>query len=259
MTDKTKKNSNKSKNIQPQIAAAQPRATSIYQVKFYDGDYFERQQKANADNAKLYVEHHFNSSSSREASYAVVIVGSNASNTSKNWGRWYAQAVAREFGNSIGGSQGILIGGFNGRGDGNVKHTKMPAILLEPLFASNPRHAEIIKSNDGQTRLARILVESIQRFLPDGGLVAFSIGHKGKRSNPNDRGASVFGGGVEADYAEIVLKKAQVMLDQIRAEETTRVLRVMRGTQEIWRLELDEDEILRLDAERNLLQILINE
>lgn len=135
----------------------------------------------------------------------------------------------------------------------------MPAILLEPLFASNPRHADIIRSDEGQTRLARILVESIQRFLPDGGLVAFSIGHKGKRSRPNDRGASVLGGGMEADYAEIVLKKAQTMLGAVQTQTTERVLRVMRGTQEVWELVLDEDEILRLDSERNLLQILINE
>jgi hypothetical protein len=239
--------------------SAQARATSIYQVKFYDGDYRPRQQKANADKAKLYVEQHFNSSSSAQAGYSVVIVGSNASNTSKNWGRWYAQAIAREFGTTVGGSQGILIGGFNGRGDGNVKHTDMPAILLEPLFASNPRHAAIIKSDDGQTRLARILVESIQRFLPQGGLVAFSIGHKGKTSAPNDRGAAVVGGGTEAEFAEKVLRKAQVMLDAIKAPEAERILRVMRGTQEVLRLELDEDEVLRLDAERNLLQILINE
>ncbi len=259
MADKIKKTTRNVSAAKALARDAAPRTTSIYQVRFYSGDYLERQQKANADGAKLYYEQHFNSSSSRDASYSCVVVGSNASNTSKNWGRWYAQAIAREFGNTVGGSDGILVGGFGGRGDGNVKHTNMPAILAEPLFASNPRHAEIIKGDDGQTRLARILVESIQRFLPQGGLVAFSIGHKGKRSAPNDMGAPVFGGGTEAQFAEIVLQKAQVMLDQIRVEETARVLRVMRGTQELWRVVLDEDEILRLDSERNLVQILINE
>jgi len=155
----------------------------MYKVKFYKGNYSTRQTKANSDKAIAYVEHHFNSSSSSTASYAVVVTGSNASRTSKNWGRWYAKAVARLFGTQVSGDDGILVGGWNGRGDGNLKHTNMPAILLEPLFASNPQHADIIRSESGQNDLARILAESIQRFFPDGGLIAFSVGHKYKKSN----------------------------------------------------------------------------
>ena len=130
----------------------------MYSVKFYKGDYYQRQQDANADKAAAYVEHHFNSSSSDQASYAVVVVGSNASQTSRNWGRWYAKAIADQFGTRVAGDQGILVGGWNGRGDGNLKHTNMPAVLLEPLFASNPQQADIIRSESGQATLARILV-----------------------------------------------------------------------------------------------------
>lgn len=122
----------------------------MYSVRFYEGDYPERQKKANTDECIGYVEHHFNSSSSPLANYTVVITGANASNTSKNWGRWYAQAVARELNIPLGGDNGIKIGGFDGRGDYNLKFTNMPAILLEPLFASNPQHAEWIKSDAGQ-------------------------------------------------------------------------------------------------------------
>lgn len=32
-----------------------------YSIKFYKGDYGARQQAANAEQAKLYCEHHFNS------------------------------------------------------------------------------------------------------------------------------------------------------------------------------------------------------
>ena len=167
----------------------------MYRCKFYKGDYRERQEQANADRCAAYVEHHFNSSASPTASYAVAITGANASQTSRNWGRWYAQAVAREFSLSVGGDQGILVGGFDGRGDFNLRFTDMPAILLEPLFASNPRQAEWIRSGDGQTRLARILYDSIRRFFQTGGLIGFSVGHKYKRSAPNDRGAAVVGGG----------------------------------------------------------------
>ena len=110
----------------------------MYEVRFYKGDYSERQRRANADQAIAYVEHHFNSSSSPTAEYTVVITGSNASQTSRNWGRWYAQAISREFEVPDGGDAGIMVGGYSGRDDGNLRHTAMPAILLEPLFASNP-------------------------------------------------------------------------------------------------------------------------
>ncbi|MEM7018164.1 MAG: N-acetylmuramoyl-L-alanine amidase [Pseudomonadota bacterium] len=167
-----------------------------YEVKFYKGDYSDRQRQANADGCVAYVEQHFNSSSSPTANYALVITGRNASETSKNWGRWYAQSIAREFNIPVGGRDGgILVGGFNGRGDANVRYTRMPAILLEPLFGSNPAHAQWIRSESGQTRLATILSESVQRFFQDGGLIGFSIGHIYKTSRPNDRGAAIFGGG----------------------------------------------------------------
>jgi hypothetical protein len=227
----------------------------MYKVKFYKGNYTTRQHKANKDEAKAYVEHHFNSSSSSTANYAVVVTGSNASRTSKNWGRWYANAVATFFGTKVAGDNGILVGGWNGRGDGNLKHTAMPAILLEPLFASNPQHAEVIRSESGQTDLARILVESIQRFFPDGGLIAFSVGHKYKKSSPNDRGADLAGGGSEADYAEKVLKKAAVMLEAIDQIGIARTLRVMHGDSVLFETEVDEDAQIVWNPERGLLHI----
>ena len=46
----------------------------MYRCKYYKGDYLERQGQANADRCVAYVEHHFNSSSSPTASYAVVIL-----------------------------------------------------------------------------------------------------------------------------------------------------------------------------------------
>lgn len=226
-----------------------------YTVKFYQGDYFERQQAANADQAVAYVEHHFNSSASPAAGYAVVVVGSNASNTSRNWGRWYARAVAEQFGNRVGGDGGILVGGWDGRGDGNVKHTRMPAVLLEPLFASNPQQADAIRSDAGQAALARILAESLRRFFPDGGLVAFSVGHKYKRSSPNDRGAALAGGGTEADHAEKVLHRAARLLTEEPAAPPQRMLRVMRGETLLFETAVDEDAVLTWSSDRNLLFI----
>lgn len=227
----------------------------MYTVRFYKGDYVERQRQANADGCVAYVEHHFNSSSSADAGYALVVVGSNASQTSKNWGRWYANAVAREFGIKLGGDDGIKVGGFDGRGDANLRHTTMPALLLEPLFASNPKHADWIRGNDGQERLARILCESAQRFFQSGGLIGFSVGHKYKESAPNDRGAAVVGGGTEADFAEQVMKKAKAMLEGVTVAPGPRTVRVMQGDHLLWSGQVDEDADVTWDPVRGLLRV----
>jgi len=174
-------------------------------------DYLARQKVANEIGVDLYIEHHFNSSVSLRANYTLVVVGSNASETSKSLGREYASRIGSRFQVPLGGVDGILPGGFNGRGDGNIRHTKMPALLLEPLFCSHPRSAEIIRSADGQRGLAEVLAETI--FESGARHVGFSVGHKYKRSNHNDRGAPINGGGWEADYAELVLKQAADLLE----------------------------------------------
>lgn len=227
----------------------------MYEVRFYKGDYGARQLAANADGCVAYVEHHFNATAGGGGNYACVVVGSNASNTSKNWARWYARAVADSFGIGLGGDQGVLVGGFNGRGDGNVKFTKMPAILVEPLFASNPDHAAWIRSEAGQDRLAQILADSIRRCFPDGGRLAFSVGHKYKTTNPNDRGAAVQGGGTEADYAEIVLGKAAALLAVADRPVAARAFAVMVGNREVWRYDADPDAVVRWDEVRGILFI----
>lgn len=227
----------------------------MYQVRFYKGDYSVRQRAANADGCKAYVEHHFNSSAGTAGNYAAVIVGANASNTSKNWARWYAQAVASSFGIGLGGDHGVVVGGYGGRGDGNVKLTDMPAILVEPLFANNPAHAEWIRSAAGQERLARILADSIQRCFPNGGLIGFSVGHKYKTSSPNDRGAAVYGGGTEADCAETVLQKAAALLQHMPAATAARSFAVQIGNREVWRYEADADAVVRWDETRGILFI----
>jgi len=227
----------------------------MYDVRFYKGEYLKRQRDANEDDCVCYVEHHFNSSTSPTANYSVVITGSNASQTSKNWGRWYAQSVAREFEMPLGGDNGIQVGGYNGRGDYNLRFTNMPAILLEPLFASNPQHAEWIRSDERQVWLARILCESIQRFFQDGGLIAFSVGHKYKTSRPDDRGAKVYGGGFEADYAEAVLKKAEAILESIDRPQEEREINVVQDDEVLWKKAVDPDANIAWDPVRGVLRI----
>lgn len=185
-----------------------------YDVKFYRGDYLDRQDGANEDRAICYVEHHFNSWTDPSVDYSMALVGSNASTKSCDWGRWYAKRVSLEFGTELGGEEGLFRPERCGRGDASLYYTHMKAILLEPLFASNPAQAGWMKSDVGQARLARALVDSILWAFPEGGLVAFSVGHKYKTSKPDDRGAAVYGGGNEADLAEVVLLKAEHILMQ---------------------------------------------
>ena len=227
----------------------------MYQVRFYKGDYVDRQRAANRDKCVAYVEHHFNSAAGTAGNYAAVIVGSNASNTSKNWARWYAHAVASSFGIGMAQPDGVVVGGFSGRGDGNVKFTRMPAVLLEPLFANNPVHAQWIRSEEGQARLAQILSDSIERCFPEGGTVAFSVGHKYKASNPNDRGAAVAGGGAEADFAEIVLTKAAALLEAKRVPAAARPFAVFVNNRKVWHFDADPDAVVRYDELRGILFI----
>jgi len=245
----------------------------MYEVRFYKGDYKARQLQANKDNCIAYVEQHFNSSPSPNTNYAVVVVGSNASDSSKNWGKWYAQEAAKKFGLQVGGQDGILPGGYNGRGDGNLTYTKMPAILLEPFFVSNPQGAEVVRSEDGQISLATILTRSIQQFFPKGGIVGFSVGHKYKTSRPSDRGAAVYGGGWEADFAELVLSRAKEFLEkpelltQQQAKEAQSKppvrpeIRVVQGNQLLWRHVLEDQETLSWNPENNelTLKLMIDE
>lgn len=186
---------------------------SEYTVQYFTGDYGERQRAANAAGVSIYCEQHFNSVDNPDADYTCVIVGSNAGRISKEFGQMYARKVSEAFGCRIGGVNGLLIGGYNGRGDGNIKHTRMPAVLLEPLFISNPKRAAQVVTDASQHQLAKALVSCIKHFFPNGGKIGFSIGHAGKRSNPRDRGAKVHGSDLmEADIAEAVLKQAEAML-----------------------------------------------
>lgn len=181
-------------------------------VRFYTGNYKPRQLAANRDKADFYVEQHFNAVANRSANYTHAKVATNASSKSYAIAKTYAEKCAEVFGIKKGFGDGVDKGG---RGNTNLVHTKMPAILLEPLFVSNPAQAAIVKSKRGQKQLAQVLVDTIREHFPEGSLIAFSIGHKGKTGRwSRDRGASVYGGGTEAQYAEIVLKIAEKMLKE---------------------------------------------
>lgn len=191
-----------------------------YSVRFYRGDYEDRQRAANQDGCVVYVEQHFNCSDDPADQKTRALVADNASQRSRELARCYAHAVAAAFGTELGGHDGVMVLSVGDRGIGNIEKTAMPATLLEPLYVSNPRQAAWIRSEEGQDLLAKALVDSLRQCFPEGGLVGFSVGHKYKASSPGDRGAPLVNdtegghGGEEADYAEQVLLRAETLLTQ---------------------------------------------
>lgn len=190
---------------------------STYTVKFYSGDYSARQRAANRDKAIVYVEGHANSAESATADYAMAVVASNHSDKSMQMAREFAAACGTLFDvggdkdRDVYGSTGVRVGG---RGDGNLSRTDMPAVLLEPVFGSNPKQAAIAETDDGLNRLAGVINALVRRHFPAGGLVAFSIGHIGKTNAPKDRGAAWKGKRFanEAAYATEYLNRASALL-----------------------------------------------
>jgi hypothetical protein len=182
---------------------------SKYTVIFLKGDYRARQAAAGKAKCNVYYEQHFNSSGP-SATYGCVLVANNAS------------AKSRQLAATIGSKSSLVIGNKNNgvvtlhpgdRGYGNIAYTAMPACLGESGFVSNPGFARWIKVVENQKALGRVVADSIKACFPDGAKIGFSVGHKYKTSNPDDRGANVSGGGSEATYAEAVLLYAKNYLE----------------------------------------------
>lgn len=188
---------------------------SHYTVKYYTGDYGVRQADANKDKAICYVCQHANSKvyddpQTLNDNPILTVVAHNASYASKRWASYYSGLVKQipfMQGAPLFKQDGIglrtvinqrderLFGVLQRRkferGDFNLRKTDMPAILPEPCWVSDFETANELAS-PSETLIAdlgRALAESIIEFFPEGGLVAFSVGHKYKTSQPYDRGA----------------------------------------------------------------------
>ena len=189
-----------------------------YTVFWAKGDYDDRQRAANAENCICYAEQHFNAiwddnPDTTSENYTMCIIAHNASENSRAWSDLYCKKVSDAFSTK---DAGTLKVAYKATGDFNLRYTDMPAILLEPFFVSDKTQAGWAASEGGQRKLAIALVESIKERFPDGGKVAFSVGHKYKTSNPHDRGAAVYGRTdiAEADLAEEVLILAAELITE---------------------------------------------
>lgn len=179
-----------------------------YEVRFYSGDYRARQIAANADDAKLYVEGHLNSFDGSK-NHALALVASNASERSKAVARRFTRNVAAEFALP---NAGARIVEPRERGNYSLAFTKMPAFLAEPFYIDTAAGAQWARSR--YTDIADCLVAAIREQFPLGGLIAFSIGHVGKTSNPSDRGALSALGDWESDLVTPYMKRAGQLLER---------------------------------------------
>jgi hypothetical protein len=184
-----------------------------YTVRFYKGDYAARISSANFDRVMCYVEQHFNSSGGAEANFARVTVSANAPALTNTWGQWYATAVSAALEIP---DHGLNVVSYPTQGYSHLRQADMPAVVCEPCFLSNPVGALLAVTRIDD--LAAILVESIQRHFPKGGMVAFSVGHKYVPSTTSDRGGVTPDGQTEGDLAEQVLLKAKELLEAIVIE-----------------------------------------
>ncbi len=181
----------------------------MYSIQFFKGRARECQVQANIDNCTAYLQAGFNISENVNDNYTSVAIGSNASDISRRWAKQYARLISDDFNTPLAGKDGILIGGANGENELDLIHLKMPAIFVKPLFATNPIHVDWIKTKSVQLRLARNLANSILSLFPNGGLIGFCLTGT---DHENDQDRILFGGVNAAQYSDMVLRQAAIML-----------------------------------------------
>ena len=194
--------------------------TMPFFVENITGDYKWRQLHTNAHHFDIYVEYHFNYYS-RSTDYTLCKLTRTYLPLSLEFAKQHAEAVHKEFnvplydlGDEDTVAKGVLICKKTGRENFNLSLLECPALIIEPLFLSNPDHVFLLTTSNGVMRLANILTNTIRSIFPDGGRIAFSVGHKYQRSNPMDRGALAVGRSElsEADLSDKIMTISQMQL-----------------------------------------------
>ena len=184
-----------------------------YDILRPQGDYPDRQEAANAFGAKLYIEQHFNAIAGDKETdsdnYALSLVAHNASNMSRDIAAFYSAWAAECTGLH---DAGVLQRKYRERGDYNLRFTDMPAFIAEPCFISDASQEKWAASDAGRESLAMVLVRTVEHFLPKGGRIALSTGHKYK--SKYDPGAVGPGRNTEAELADGVIDRACEMLNR---------------------------------------------
>lgn len=215
-------------------------------------DYKDRQLFANSKGAKAYIEGHCDARAYKrdtdgdgvldadaegtDDNPTSCLVCDNASQTSRDMAQYFSDAVSKKWGYP---NRGVVELARGARGYWNLYYTDMKAILLEGWHVSDKEIATLAMSELGQDQMAQIIADMIRKFFPDGGLIAFSVGHMFKKSSIHDRGAPVAGGNGlgEADIVLSFMRKAAVLLEtgaNINDPEPEPVQLAMTGENHKW-------------------------
>jgi N-acetylmuramoyl-L-alanine amidase len=120
----------------------------------------DRVEKANMAEADILVSIHFNSASDKKASGCEVLYyGTEISFSAK--GKKLAEILCREISLSL----GIKCRGAKKRSDLYLlRHTKMPAVIVEPLFLSNPAEEHLLEDLTSISRISSAITRGILKF-----------------------------------------------------------------------------------------------
>lgn len=179
-----------------------------YKILRVTGDYRARQVAANNAGAALYLEAHYNSTPGAQGTE--VLVTDTSGPLTRTMARQMAGNIGQAFALTLRGSNGAKILTSTSRGYGNLAHAKAPALLIEPWFIDDAAWADRAVSD--AARVARCLASVIRQHIPAGSTIALSLGHRGKTSDPHDRGARGGNGQWEADLAALYLEALAVQL-----------------------------------------------
>ena len=174
-----------------------------YTVIIVTGDYYPRQEAARAAGALLYIEVHGNADEDPTADGACCVLPLDPTPASLALGLQLAHVAAERAPHRLLREGGLRLGG---KGWANVDpdRTGCPSALWEPGFVSCLAYDDWCRAR-GLHLLGMGLAATVRGALPRGGVVALSIGHEGRTSHPDDRGAPRVGGGWESEHnAEIV-------------------------------------------------------
>lgn len=192
-------------------------------VTFFSGDYRARQLMANGAQVDVYVEYHFNHFS-RSAAYSLAKVPPSPHALAIELGTTHSKLMEEYLGveayinaKDKESPPGILKMKKSSRDMFNCSLLNSPALILEPLFLSNPEHVALVVTEKGQDVLSAILTKTLRTVLPNEARdahIGFSVGHKYQKESPLDRGYLAVDRPdiTEADLSEVILLKAALML-----------------------------------------------
>jgi len=166
------------------------------------GDYtgqHERQAMAQKEGCAGVVDFHFNSFDNPQAHGGEVFYKSACADSKK-----FARSIWSEFEKLPLPPHGDPLKPAAGSRAAYIERYAMPAVLLEPLFLSNPQQAEWLHMTGGQSsnvkNLAQAIAQGIRQSFAEGSTIGLSPGHIFKTLKSTDSGADCCKGDTEKDH-----------------------------------------------------------